>query len=508
MINKSLKNNLLILFLFLLVGIMVHFKSFQMVPYGDDWTFIYDYYAKEQKDLHVNINLPGFLSFLTPYGPSILEMGVIYHFFGNSYFIYYLVPIIFKALAAFFLFLFLRNISNYLKAGNSLTNLLGPLLFVIGMTGIQAIDWIMNSYVYIAVSIFSLSLYFLSKFYINEGIRNLVTSFFLAALTILIAPTRFTPFAIIFPLIDLVLVFKKRQKSFTKKIFVKNFVFIILMYLFFRLGIFGTPGFINNTGRIPEFINGVSADIHLSFVMFMHWVGVTILPIFPTSHIYLTSLIGALFLGLLIWVLYRSRNEWLIIGSLIYFITLGIMWMISPLKVTDSLDRYLVVSFFSLCFLIGLLTIMLKRLNKLLVIILVLLFAVQIYSVDKIYSSWLALGRGKDFIIPVQNKIMSYFPTPFSDVKFILLDFDDGAYQQSVVFGLGYRIAVLSGTKNVNPLPTAFINKTTLQQAIQEEIKKGRSEEKVINNVIAFEFKNKIFTDITFIVREELKKDI
>src|SRR3989344_6321005 len=108
MIRKLYKNKLLILLTLLLIGALVHFKSFQMVPFGDDWKFIYNYYTHEEKSLHIS-NFPGIFAYLAPYGPSILVIGLTYAIFGKTYFIYYLIPLIFKAFTAFLLFLTLKN---------------------------------------------------------------------------------------------------------------------------------------------------------------------------------------------------------------------------------------------------------------------------------------------------------------------------------------------------------------------------------------------------------------
>lgn len=501
------KNKPLILITLFLIGFIVHIKSFQMVPYGDDWTFIYDYYAHEEKSLHIN-NFPGIFSYLTPYGPSILTIGITYQIFQKTYFVYYLIPLIFKTITAFFLFLTLKNISSAYKKSSNFTSFLAAALFMVSMTGIQAIDWAMNTNVYIALSVFALGLFFHSRFYINLKISNLILSFTMFVFSIIFASTRFTPFVLILPLIDFIMVISKRSRSFTKIMIFKNIVFFILVYIFLQIGIFGEPGQLNNTGRVQEFINGSTADLHLSFVNFMHWISVTILPVYPSSGINITAIIGAVFIGGIIWAYYKSRNEWLIIGSLIFFTTLGIMWIISPLKPTDSVDRYLVVPFFGLCFLIGLLFIFLEKLKKVLLIATLFLFVLQIYWVDKIYSNWISIGRGKDFIIPIEKIIMSHFSTPITEPKYIFLDFEDGAVQQSVVFGLGFRVAFLSGTRNIKLVPNSYDNKDTLIMIIREEINKGRLKDKIISNVSAFQYRKQIFTDVTSTFQQELKKEI
>lgn len=205
MIKNLFKNKAIVLLIFSLIGLLVHFKSFQMVPYGDDWTFIYDYLAHEQKLQHVNTNYLGLFSFLTPYGPAILTIGAVYQFFGKTYFVYYLIPLIFKILTAFFLFLILESISSVLRRNNFFVNFLVATLFLVGFAGLQSIDWSMNMNIYIGIFIFALGLFYQSKYYLDKRNLYLFISPFLFLLSIVVAPTRFTPLILIVPLMDIVL---------------------------------------------------------------------------------------------------------------------------------------------------------------------------------------------------------------------------------------------------------------------------------------------------------------
>ena len=103
---------------------------------------------------------------------------------------------------------------------------------------------------------------------------------------------------------------------------------------------------------------------------------------------------------------------------------------------------------------------------------------------------------------------MSHFPAPITEPKYIFFDFDDGAVQQSVAFGLGFRVAFLSGTRNIKLVPNGYSNKEILISVIKEELKKGQDKEKIIDNVSAFQYRKQIFTDVTSTFQEELKKEI
>ena len=504
--QKLFEKNLFIIITLLLVGSIVHFKSFQMVPYGDDWKFIYNYYTHEEKELNFS-NFPGIFSYLAPYGPAILAIGFVHQVFGQTYFVYYLIPLLFKIATAFILFRTLQVISLSFKQSNSFVNLLLATLFLVGFTGIQAVDWSMNMNVYIALFIFSMGLFFQCKYFINSITSNLVLGLIFFLLSIIIAPTRLTPLVVILPLIDLVIVF--RNYKLFKVLLLKNLLFAILVYVFFLIGIFGNPGEVNNSSLINPFITEFLKDPLTAVKIFMHWIGVTILPIFPPSGMFKTALAGILFVALLISVYYKFRSRWLIIGSLIFFIPLFLMWLsASILKVTDADSRHLLVPFFGLTFLTGLIFIYLGKAKNVFVVVLLILISFHIYSLNKIYTHWISVGRGYDFIIPVQEKIMKYFPSPLTGPKIIFLDFDDAGTQQSIVFGIGYRIAFLSGTRNINFLPTPFNNKAALLETLRKQISTGKQKNELIDNIYAFQLRKNVFTDITFIFQEELRKEI
>ena len=183
------------------------------------------------------------------------------------------------------------------------------------------------------------------------------------------------------------------------------------------------------------------------------------------------------------------------------------MWLSSSLlKAADSASRHLLIPFFGLSFLIGIIFMAKDKITNILKFVFLFLIFAHIFWVNKIYSNWLSIGRGYDFAIPAQEKIMSYFTSPITEKKFIFLDFDDRTFQQSIEFGISYRIGVLSGTKGLDLLPKPFSNKLVLVEEVEKQISTGKEKMEVINNIYAFQFKNKVFKDITQAFREELKE--
>lgn len=501
--KNFLSRNYTILIVLILIGYVIHFRSFQIVPYGDDWRFIYNFFTHEE--IVANFSpFPGIFAYLAPYGPSALTIGFLYQVFESKYYIYYLIPLIFKILTAFIIFMTLKEISIKLKKKEYWLSFLAGVLFLVGTTGIQAIDWAFHINVYIALSIFVLSLFFQIRFSNYGGKSNLLLGLLLLPFSILVAPFRMIPVVLLAPLIDLILLTRGKGQHIFFIVLLKNIIFAIFIFLFFWIGLFGhSPQDLYSPFPITESIKQIIAEPLLSAKTFLHWIGVSILPAYPagSSTSYIT---GAIFMLFVLVIFYKYRGKYIILGSILYFIPLFLMWLITPTRNIDSGDKYLPLSFLGLCFLIGASSLYLDKLKNIFKIIILSLVLIQAASTIKIYIYWISIGRGSDFIVPVQEKIMSHFPNPITEPKIIYLDFDNAAVQQSVVFGLGYRVAVLSGTKGLENFPILVSKEENLRELIQQKAKFGGNK-KIIENVSAFRYKDREFFDITSTTQENLK---
>ncbi len=498
-----LQNKFTVLLLFVVIGFLVHIQSLKMVPYGDDWRFIYNYFTHEEVSSNFSY-FPGILAYLAPYGPSALTIGFLYQEFRNSYYIYYLVPIIFKILTAFVIFLVLKNVSKEFKKNDTFVSFFSAALFLVGPIGIQAIDWAFHINVYIALFIFALGLFFQIRFYRQGGKLNLLLGLFLSLFSILSAPFRLLCVVLLTPFIDLTLLIRTKGKDLFLVVLLKNIIFAIFIFMFFWVGLFGHgPRDIYSPFPISGSIQQIIVEPLLSAKTFLHWIGVTIIPAYPAGSAN-SFIIGTIFLIFTIVVFLKSRDKYIIAGTILYFIPLFLMWMITPLRNTDSGDKYLPLAFLGLSFLTGILLLHMSSRKKLFQAMILGLVLIQAFSTIKIYKYWLSTGRGSDFVIPVQEKIMGHFPGPITEPKIIYLDFDDSSFQQSIEFGIGYRIAVLSDTKGLSNFPVPMSNKEKLISLLKTKVK-NETTDRIINNVYAFKFKNKVFTDVTDSFREEIK---
>ncbi len=504
--RKLLNKNIFVLIILIFIGLVVHFKSFQMVPYGDDWRFIYNYFTHEEVVANFS-PLPGLLAYLAPYGPSALTIGFLYQVFGSKYYIFYLMPLIGKIITSFVIFLMLKNISNELKKRDIIVSFLSAAFFLVGATGIQAIDWAFHINVYISMFIFALGIFFQIRFFNYKKEKDLLLALFFSLFAIVFAPFRFLSVTLMVPLIDLIFLIRNKAKDIFLIILLKNLIFAISIFVFFLIGLFGhSPQDFYSPFPIRDAVKLVMAEPLLSAKTFLHWIGSTIMPFYPGPGIN-SFITGAVFLLILFTVFSKYRGKYIILGSVLYFIPLFLMWMITPTRIIDSGDRYLPLAFFGLSFLIGVICLYANKFKNIFIGVLLILVLIQALSTMRIYSYWISIGRGADFTLPEQEKIMSHFLVPQTEQKIIYLDFEENpVFLQSIEFGIGYRVAVLSGTKGLDNFPRQLDNKGELVKFIKSELSRGESIDQIVNKIYAFQYKNKVFQDITDTFDAELKK--
>lgn len=495
---KGSSKNLIVLVLLIAIGISAHYQSFNLSLYGDDWLFIYRYLTHYDPFVHINTMLPGILKYLAPYGPSIFLVGTEYQIFGQNYFLYYLVALIFKIFASFALFLVCKKITKSI-----LISLLVAILFLVGFTGIQTTDWVFYSNVYLAVGLFFIGLLL--------QIKNSLLYFIFSLLAILVAPVRLYPLVFIVPLTDFILLAKDNFKK--KNIFFNKVAFFgLIIIIFWLIGVFGGPAKIYSPGdwTVRDFTNFVTTQPLFTIKSFFYWIGTIFIPESLTGNQRQVILVGFGFLIVSMLALVQNRVErgWVILSTVTFLIFFLTMWFFSPNRLIGSADRYLLPTFASGCFLIGILvkkmtngSTLLKYLGYLVLVILIIFHA---SATRNMYNYWLSKGRDISFAKKVDMQIAEDFPLPVISPKIIFLQSDDAAILHSMQFGLLFKITILSNTLNIKYFNDIFNEKPKLIEAVALKIDKGESKQDVINSVYAYGYINNKFLNITKPVREEL----
>src|SRR3989344_1324408 len=265
--------NISLFFLFIFVGIMVHYPSFKFSLYGDDWMHIFNYFNRQ--NVYSNFGpLPGILSFLTPYGPSIFMIGHEYELFGKKY------------------------------------SLISTFLLVIAM---------------------------------------------------ILAPVRFYPVIVIVPFLDVMIYLKNEKKKVFGYFLKKNVFFVILVILFWIIGVFGAPGKIYSPGdwTTGNFISIVNNQPLLIMKSFLYWSGVIIIPDNIVGNHLIIERTGlfiliTIFITLLVSIRRKQLvNVFFVIITVFFLIFLSSIWYYSPTRLIGSPDRYLMVVFGNFCLLGG-----------------------------------------------------------------------------------------------------------------------------------------------------------
>lgn len=503
--------NAIIFILLTLTGIITHYPSFNFALYGDDWFVIYLYLVPDGSPIRFG-PLPGLLTYLTPYGPAIFLMGRLYEIFGTNYHLYFMVSLIFKIFASWALFLAVRQITK-----SRLASFLIATLFLVGFVGIQTTDWVFYMNTYLASGLFFLSLYYQFKFFETRKKRDLVSQYLFLISSIIVASLRLFPLIFIIPLIEISVLLSQKDKVLRTTVF-KITLFSSLILLLWLIGVFGGPGgqiYYAGAWTLKQFLEFIINNPLFALSSFLHWIGIVVFPTHPSVKILEPKVIGFLFSGVFILALLKSRKDrekliLLISGGLIFFIPLFFMWFYSNLRLTDSSDRYLLFPFAGFCILIGILsTSLIKYFKAGIIVLLIILIGTNFLATKAIYKYWLSIGRDKDYMQDVHGQIISSMSLPLTENDVIYLDFDDMAELQSVVFGLGFKILVLSKTLNKEYFPNIYDNnikdaKLLIIKSLQDKISQGYTKEDLIERVFAFQSKDGILKNTTTDFRKEL----
>ncbi len=497
-------SRLFIFILLLIIGLFVHYPSFYLSLYGDDWLTIYLYFVPDGDPARFG-SLPGLLSFLTPYGPSILLIGKLYEIFSTNYYFYFIVSFILKLFASWVLFLSVQQITK-----SKIISFLVSLLFLVGFTGIQTTDWVFYMNVYLAAALFFLSVYFQFKFFETYKKKDLIYQLLFSITAIIAAPVRLFPLILTIPLTEIVLYFNRKKEI--SRVAAKLAIFFIIIILLWIIGVFGGVGRIYSPDAwsIKEFFEFIVKNPLYSLNSFLYWIGIVTFPDYPNVQLFKPELTGFLFLtfftlGLVLSRKDREKFTLIMISGLTFLIFLISMWFYSKLRLSSSSDRYLLLPFAGFCILTGILSARFFNYFKIGVIFfLVMLIGINFLATKSIYSYWLDQGRSSDYISAVDAQLKKDFPKPLKSLTIIYIEPDDAGVEQSTVFGMAFKIAVFSKTWNDNLIPHVVDEKKVLIKKIDEQIAKGAVKEDVISNVYGYKIHNKKFTSITPQIRAEL----
>lgn len=238
-------NRIILLWLFIglpILAAIVLRKSFDLGLYGDDWQHLYilwrEFFVYKTKSFF------DIRSYLNPYFPESLYLGIISHFWGYyppAYFISSFITRVFANIALYFF--------SYELTKSKFAAFLASLLFLFSAAGLQTTDWVFNMNTYAGLGLLLIASTIYLRMRKLKTFKSWYYPAFIATFTLALAivPTRMhgaVPFII---LTDFFLTFivEKQKIKFDKyliaRLLLAVFIFVTLIHFkSFGAGSFAT----------------------------------------------------------------------------------------------------------------------------------------------------------------------------------------------------------------------------------------------------------------------------
>lgn len=317
-----------------LLSAFVFRKSFNLGLYGDDWQHLYNlwreffvYKTKSFFDIR---------SYLNPYWPSYLYLGIISHFWGfyaPAYFIASFLMRIFANISLYFLALELTK--------SKLAAILTTVIFLFSAAGLQTTDWVFNMNTYAGLGLLNIAIVFYLKIrkITTVHLKNYVFFLVFFTLAMAIVPTRMSgtvPFLI---LSDLFLTFiVEGSRSINRLLIIRIAVAILMFATLSYFKSFGESSFaIDRLSESSQILQSfIQRGYHAILFYFIGIIGHLVLPDSIglnsfTGVILLTNFIS-IFIGFITSLSFSKRKSFtnylpILVFNLIW--TLVLYWLIS-----------------------------------------------------------------------------------------------------------------------------------------------------------------------------------
>lgn len=244
MLTKS-TNKFILLWLFVILpigGAIVFRKSFNLGLYGDDWQHLYILWR--EFFVYHNKSFFDIKSYLNPYFPETLYLGIISHFWGYyppAYFISSFFCRIFANVALYFF--------SFELTKNKLAAFLTSLIFLISAAGLQTTDWVFNMNTYIGLGLLAIASTVYLKIRRLKTFKSWLYPLFIVTFTLALAvvPTRMHGAAPFIVLTELFLTFViERQKiKFDKYLTARILLAIGIFAMLIHFKSFGAQSYTN-----------------------------------------------------------------------------------------------------------------------------------------------------------------------------------------------------------------------------------------------------------------------
>lgn len=278
---KTKSTNKIILFWLVIVipvaGAIIFRKSFSLGLYGDDWQHLYilwrEFFVFHHKSFF------DIRSYLNPYWPEYLYLGIINHFWGYYPPAYFIASFLMRTFANIALYFFAYELTKSKLAG-----FLTTLIFLVSAAGLQTTDWVFNMNTYAGLALLAIA----STLYLKiRKLRTFKSWYYLSftaifTLALAIVPTRMhgaVPFVILTELF-ITFVVEKQKIKFDKYLFGRVALATIIFLTLVHFKSFGEESY--TSGRFNDsykLIQGLIKNGYYSWwLYFLATIGHLILP--------------------------------------------------------------------------------------------------------------------------------------------------------------------------------------------------------------------------------------
>lgn len=215
-------------------------KTLNLALYGDDWEQLYNLWLSF--DVYKALSFYDIRSYLNPYWPQYLFLGIIRHFFGYEPAAYFASSLFLRILATISLFFLVKKLTN-----KSFPAYLSTLIFTFSVTGLQTTDWVFNMNTYAGVFFLNFSfILYLKLRNSSRGLFFLRYLLFIAFFTLAlgVVPVRMHGSIIFLWVTESFLIFSSsHEKKFKmdKYFFLRITTPVIILLTLLKLGSFGNP---------------------------------------------------------------------------------------------------------------------------------------------------------------------------------------------------------------------------------------------------------------------------
>ena len=219
-------------------------KTLNLALYGDDWEQLYNLWLSF--DVLKTLSFLDIKSYLSPYWPQYLFLGIIRHFFGYEPTAYFASSMFLRILATISLFFLVKKLTK-----KSLPAYLSTLIFTFSAAGLQTTDWVFNMNTYAGVFLLNLSIIFYLKLHDSKVLFFLKYIIFVVLFTLAlgIVPVRMHGAVIFLGIIEFIFSFfieKDRKFRLDKYFFLRIITPFLILLMLIKLGSFG-----NTSDNLP-----------------------------------------------------------------------------------------------------------------------------------------------------------------------------------------------------------------------------------------------------------------